>query len=110
MENKQESDVESLCRMERERLYRLARKFGLATAFVLSRLLDERELHGKNFSIPQESISQDLSLSISTVRREIKRLQELGLLRVVSSGVGSLNLYQLNRKAVRRLREGDEEE
>ena len=99
--------VESLFLMDTVAFRGLVDKVGLTTAYVLVQLLDERQHSSKNFSVKQDCLSQDLSLHVRVVRREIKRLQHLGLIRVTKGGFGSPNLYRINLNAIRRLFEDD---
>jgi len=110
MERDHQFEVDTLFHMEHEVLYRLVQELGLTTSFVLLRLCDEQMRGDRHFYARQDVLSQDLSMSVSTVQREIKELQRRGLLRIVQSGIGSPNLYRLNIKAIRRLFEDSGEE
>ena len=106
---KSQQDVEAQFSIELETLFRLIREMG-ATSHVLLRLYSERQRDGKHFTIRRDALAQDLSLSVRTVQREIKKLQDLGLIQVVCYGTGTPNLYKFNQKAIQRLFKGEAEE
>jgi len=100
--------VNSLYTMEHEDIYLLTRKLGATTFVVLLRLFDERQRgDDKCFFLRQDGLSQDLSLPVRVVRREIKKLQDFGLIQVRNGGFGNPNRYRLNLHAVSKLFEDD---
>ena len=76
--------------------YRISRKLGNVTTLVLMRLQNAHAQAGSPFLLRREQIAYDLSLTTRTVSREIKRLQELGIVFVSKSDSGNSNCYELD--------------
>ena len=108
MAHTEQFNVESLFHTEYESLFRLTRRLGATTTFVLLRLCDEYRRCGKCFSIRQDRLSKDLSLPVRAVRREIRKLQYLELIQIAQGGFGSPSQYKLNLKTLRSLLEDGE--
>ena len=103
MTNNQQFDIESLFCEEHEVLFWLIPKLGLTTSVVLLRLCIERRRSGKYFTLRQDRLAHSLLLSVCTVRQELKKLRDMGLIRIIPGAVGNLNQYRLNRKSIRAL-------
>ena len=101
MTDNQRFDIESLFHEDQEVLFWLIPKLGLTTSVLLLRLCIERRRGGKYFTLRQDRLAQSLSLSVCTVRQELKKLRDMGLIRIIPGAVGNLNQYRLNRKFIR---------
>ena len=89
--------------------YQVAREIGNATtALVLMRLGSECGWSGELFTIQRDRIASDVTLSVCTVYREIKKLQDSGLLEVIHGNAYTPNTYCLNMKAISALATGGE--